>query len=1523
MSSQLRRLVYFTMDGQHHYVAAITVDPSGAFGVEVQGLGQRRLDVGRYLRGESVSESHGGDSTGTHNGTTIRAEVQLRLLTQTNPYTSANNKMTTLLPRYPPTSILPEMDYDFVQYTRDAIASEAGIHSKTVKAILIPDGTALSRWVWTRVPLHAGIQRAYTVDEVDTDVWFDAGRGAGTATSDLTNRSFQINRFPLDEPSDLKHSYTIVVAPQHTVGSHVHPINHQINALVPTLGVSWRGNVLVFRHGKTANKVLINVEDKNWDAIELIVTTTRCGDKGFSRGRSDLSFKPAMTSLKWNRGGSCRKSSPKTMAQVATSTRRSSRFTTLRTHAFWDTGDVVLYMLRFFGLAHILLFSHIDGRCRAYATMYIKGRVLRYISPFFTRSHYNGPAVHMRSLNLDRFLAVLEETKSWIVGSVPLAVASTLSDVPVPSNLNIITYGLRYPVWRDFFVFQARFRVLNRYWSTGPYAASGRQVVVFAHPQILNFTISITTSNVSNLGALFFASPNTDQLVAISSHALMTPVLANVSRQQHIKGWRPDARRHPLMDPEPESTSIATSLRPNKDPSATSNVKPIPFTSVYTGLFFGIGADEPTIVPVPSRLGMRSYARSHDDLDTTWWVPVAHHPNASSIDLERTRLTVSHWPFESPAVLSKIFTICVAPQEDAADTIESEAPPVNLLFKKESEGWLEPFRGNVLVVAKTNSGPLVDVASEDIGLISALVRRLSRVNRLLRTCGSEIFHMRVVRRVSINLESGTWAARLAAVTTLLQLLDGEGACVVGSTVQSLLCFTADNEGPINAWPPRDLNLLVTEALLRQFFRVFSEYFGLRSPRVERVPRAETRGLVSAVYVFGNGSITVSAVIGPSVLPALLASRTTSQMNALTRTHLISFQPRMTSGKTGLLAWPAAAWGITSHDDFFPYGPPPLMDLARLLSNTSAFVRCGRACPRLWRQTAGSGRSAKMRGVNFTVETTFEIDGLCYCTFAMYSSIPLEIETSFLEDAEYGDIVRYSHVGTHARAAAQSVLALRCSTLLLRFFAEHDLSDFWKALNDGHGGLTGSAPVWVSQPAPDWNPTDLNAVVSRGRGTSARNFFDRNGWTSEVGPSRELCVSRRDAVTTIAAYGVGHRFRERFWRYTKPGRPSITLTETGEPNVLMHLTWAPHTMATMLLTMTSIIALHPYECVRQLSTWREGWRCSRADQARLERRVAVIGGTDMYFATTNGTCGARCPGALRRLRGGAGVGLLRWNNVRNTTADDAVPAAGYDVVARDAYSAFLDDSYAFGWTWCSCTNYACDTFGFPRQLFPSLPIGRRLSSNPKENVLLRIQHCVNHSDPVCELASRLPQYSPLTVWQPFPQLYDGLLFPTSCGNPMLVPVPLDHGLAVYCTPDDLRIHTWLKPRVVGIPPSPLFMPPHSVVGGPNILYPLAWRVPYRIDGYLLVFMTSVHEAGPLNTILATPSVQLRAVYGDVLLMLEQCGVPLPLALHDTVVVRDLFLQCVLYFSLPRLTSDSKTVAGSAGRGGTGDRGNRYL
>ncbi|KAJ7831810.1 hypothetical protein B0H13DRAFT_2371262 [Mycena leptocephala] len=390
------------------------------------------------------------------------------------------------------TNEIPPMAWDLVTFTREQIKLEQTDNSKTVKALLMPDGISITGWVWVRVPLHQGVQRAFDVDEVDTDVWLDAGRGIGRASSDLTNRSFQIDRYPLDEPRDLVYSYTIVVASQHTEGPDVHPINHNIARLVPDLDVPWRGNVLVFRHGKSASKVLINVEEKNCTAIEWIVSTPL-------------------------------------------------------PHPFWSTADVVLYMLQFLSLVNLVKFSHTDKLCQLYAKTLIKGRITRYTSPFFTKNVALHPSVSRAPTMFTRFFQTLEDTRSWVVGSVALAAASVLSDAPCPTNLNVITHERQLGTWVRFMVGESGFHVGKRGWSSGPYVAAGGLVFEFTHARIRTYSVVISTTRDRSLGEMFFASPNTDQLVAIAAYELITPVLYNVSEQQHLKGWRSNIHRGPSL----------------------------------------------------------------------------------------------------------------------------------------------------------------------------------------------------------------------------------------------------------------------------------------------------------------------------------------------------------------------------------------------------------------------------------------------------------------------------------------------------------------------------------------------------------------------------------------------------------------------------------------------------------------------------------------------------------------------------------------------------------------------------------------------------------------------------------------------------------------------------------------------------------------------------------------------------------------------------------------------------------------
>ncbi|KAJ7075049.1 hypothetical protein B0H15DRAFT_956865 [Mycena belliarum] len=134
----------------------------------------------------------------------------------------------------------------------------------------------------------------------------------------------------------------------------------------------------------------------------------------------------------------------------------------------------------------------------------------------------------------------MDETNSWIVGSVALAVASTLSDPPPLDNLNIIALHRHCGHWLNFFVNVRGFRMIQDTPSSGAYELAGRRYFKFLHPHIPFLTITLTTAcDKVHLGHLFFAAPNTDQQIAISTYRIISPYVGATASQDHIAGLRP------------------------------------------------------------------------------------------------------------------------------------------------------------------------------------------------------------------------------------------------------------------------------------------------------------------------------------------------------------------------------------------------------------------------------------------------------------------------------------------------------------------------------------------------------------------------------------------------------------------------------------------------------------------------------------------------------------------------------------------------------------------------------------------------------------------------------------------------------------------------------------------------------------------------------------------------------------------------------------------------------------------------
>ncbi|KAJ7671031.1 hypothetical protein B0H17DRAFT_1141671 [Mycena rosella] len=472
------------------------------------------------------------------------------------------------------TTTVPPMQWHHVTFTRSQIdlagdvsttvdSSWVGLSrfqddSHTVLAWLIADGSQLQKRVWVRVPLHQGVTRATTIDDVDTEVWFDTGRGIALSTSNLTGRTIQVDRFPLDTPHDLEHSFTFVFVSQRQAGPHIHQLNQTINSLVPDLPHPWRGNVLVFRHGKTAKKVLVNVEEQYWAGVTWMISTSvivhllllspltqplvvssrrsPAFHNGYEGKPVGLPFLFRMHKLD---------NAPDLSERPTTLTDDSMRglltnFTP--TDEFWRTNDVLLYTLRFLSLIQLLKFATVDHKAELFTKLYLKGRITRYTSPFFpiTRVERDGT-----NLTLTRFFHVLETTRSWIVGSVSLAAVSVLSDVAQPDNLNIITMHSSLSEWMCFLIRECGFVVARDAVPSGAYELASRRFITFKHSEKRGLRLTVTTAYGRDLGELFFVAPNTDQRIAIAAYQIITPYLQAVSDQEHVAGLRPRCAVYP------------------------------------------------------------------------------------------------------------------------------------------------------------------------------------------------------------------------------------------------------------------------------------------------------------------------------------------------------------------------------------------------------------------------------------------------------------------------------------------------------------------------------------------------------------------------------------------------------------------------------------------------------------------------------------------------------------------------------------------------------------------------------------------------------------------------------------------------------------------------------------------------------------------------------------------------------------------------------------------------------------------
>ncbi|KAJ7270471.1 hypothetical protein C8J57DRAFT_1508501 [Mycena rebaudengoi] len=180
------------------------------------------------------------------------------------------------------------------------------------------------------------------------------------------------------------------------------------------------------------------------------------------------------------------------------------------------------------------------------AKILFKTRITRYTRPFFV-----GDDDHTV------FFHTLEDSESWIVADVPLAVVSVLSDPPVPDELHVIASHFQDEAWARFMVNTLGYDLAYDEPAKGRFDVVGDRQMAFKHPKVPGKTIVFTTSADNNIFHLFLAGRHTGHLNAIAAYKVITANMEMTAEQTAIESYPYDGR--PSRTPFPKMVSIRRS----------------------------------------------------------------------------------------------------------------------------------------------------------------------------------------------------------------------------------------------------------------------------------------------------------------------------------------------------------------------------------------------------------------------------------------------------------------------------------------------------------------------------------------------------------------------------------------------------------------------------------------------------------------------------------------------------------------------------------------------------------------------------------------------------------------------------------------------------------------------------------------------------------------------------------------------------------------------------------------------------
>ncbi|KAJ7233421.1 hypothetical protein C8J57DRAFT_1249900 [Mycena rebaudengoi] len=433
-------------------------------------------------------------------------------------YPMATVGTAPILPVLPPrfTNILARVDCAVLNRIRQGIESAIPAFRRRQSAVLYPDGNMFGAGrVWVRVPVTRGLHYTTSALGMETHCFVDCMRHNGPSI-DFDRTSITIRRFPFDAPQDLPHWYTIVVCPQDSTGADIYPANDFINHNVHGLSEPWRGNILVFKHGTTPLKRIINMAESDGALVQCIVTRTSS---------------PFVMN-----------SAPSTNANVLTTIPAATR----ACDAFFSTAELHLELMQYFDVIGLSRYGLLCKDHTEKAVQVLRRRVRRYTCPFFPDD-----------FGWQRFFDTLETMLSWIVGSCPTAVLSLTCDPDVPDNLNVLTTGGVEEVWGCLMLLELGYALEFSVRASWRWETTGERYMAFTHPSIPNKHITFTTSRGPHFFEVFLSAPHTGHLNAITAYEVFTFNVGLTTDQRAI-GIMP-INRLPPSNPFPGSVRMSRS----------------------------------------------------------------------------------------------------------------------------------------------------------------------------------------------------------------------------------------------------------------------------------------------------------------------------------------------------------------------------------------------------------------------------------------------------------------------------------------------------------------------------------------------------------------------------------------------------------------------------------------------------------------------------------------------------------------------------------------------------------------------------------------------------------------------------------------------------------------------------------------------------------------------------------------------------------------------------------------------------